>query len=384
MAHTPVPPSVEGHVNLIRDLTPKYWKMVSDLTVRNYLTYFNMRKFGSLTFNGSSHTQVWNARVKKATVQAAVANQNIEFVNSDTDIQFYTGIKGYRGTDLYPQEEYLMARNAPEKVNDRYDQKTRDLAQAMVEHLSHAFFKDGNDSANVNEFVGLRTPLAYDAATCTIADKVALPNGTYAGQSCALGNLGGYWTADGGTKPNATLAKDWPMGQGSPEYDGTSPLIINYGSTAWGTGGSTWKLNAVAAASFAMTAMLHRGGQSMTGAPIQCTMASEMFVDLKESFRANNRQIMPFRDGDLGFPGETMHVDGMVYSMDYAIPLGNAFMYLPQYVESFFLHDDIYLADGPNYSMEKAAFLYSTCSFGNNKFQPKYLARFISDTSAAP
>lgn len=381
--HTPVPPSVAGHINVMRDLTPVYWKLVSDLTVRNYLTYFNMRKWGGLTFNGGSHSQVWNARIKTPTVLPAIANQPLEFVNQDTDIQYYLGNKGYRGTDYYPQEEYLMARNAPaQMINDRYDQKTRDLAQAMTEALSHAFWKDGNDAANVNDFVGIRTPLAYNAATCTIADKVALPNGTYAGQSCALANLGGFWSADLATPPNASLATDWPFGQGSPEYDGTSPLIVNYASTAWDTSSALWRDNAVAATSFAQTAMAHRGGQSMVGAPMQCCMASEMFVELKESFRANNRQIMPFRDGDLGFPGDTMHIDGMVYSMDYAIPAGNAFMYLPQYVNSYFLHDDIYGAMGPDYSMEKIGYLYYTYSFGNNKFMPKYLARFISDTSA--
>jgi len=379
--HTPVPPSVAGHINVLRDLTPRYWKQVSDMTVRNFLTYFNMRKWGSLTFNGGSHTQVWNARVKQPTVLPAIANQPLNFDNQDTDIQYYIGNKGYRATDYYPQEEFLMARNAPEMVNNRYEQKGRDLAQAMVEAVSSAFWKDGNVAANINDFTGILTPLSYDASTCFIGDKVGLPNGTYAGQSMALGNLGGYWTSGLATKPNASLGKDWPFGQGSSEYDGTSPLIVNYGSSAWGTSSALWKDNAVAATSFAQVAMLHRGGQSLVGAPPQCVMASEMFVDMKDSFRVNNRQVMPYRDGDLGFPGETLLVDGMVYSMDYAIPASNAFLYLPQYVESYFLHEDIYGAMGPEYSMERSGYLYYTYSFGNNKFSPKYLARFISDTT---
>lgn len=381
MAQSLVPSSVSGHVNLVRDLTPRYWKEVSDLTVRNYLTFYNMQRWGALTFNARSHSQVWNARVKLPTVLPAVANQTIEFVNQDTDIQYYCGVKGYRGGDYYPEEEYLMSQNAPEQISNRYERKSKELAQAMVEYVSRAFWTDGNDAANVNHMTGVRTPLSYDAATCGAADKVALPNGTYAGQSCALGTLGGTWTSELATPPNASLAKDWPFGQGSPEYDGTSPLIVNYASTAWDTSSVLWKDNAVKATSYAQAAMLHRAGQSMVGAPPQITMASEMFVEMKDSFRINNRQTMPFRDGDLGFPGETLMVDGMVYSMDYAIPAGNAFMYLPQYLEAFFLHNQIYGAMGPEYSIERLGYLYYISSFGNNKFLPKYLCRFVSETS---
>ena len=38
------------------------------MTVRNYLTYFNMRKVGFSHFNGGSTRKLWNARVKQPTV----------------------------------------------------------------------------------------------------------------------------------------------------------------------------------------------------------------------------------------------------------------------------------------------------------------------------
>jgi len=381
MAVSLVPPSVSGHVNAARDLAPRYWKGVSDLTVRNFLTFYNLRKWGSLTFNARSHSQVWNARVKLPQVIPAVDNQPLEFVNWDTDIQFYIGIKGYRGSDFLGEQEYLQAQGAPEQISDRYARKNRELADAMTQRLSHSFYKDGNAAANAYDFAGIRTPLSYAAGTCGAADLVGLADGTYAGQSCVLGNLGGTWSSDLATKPNASLAKDWPFGQGSPEYDGTTPLIINYASTGWGTGATDWGTNAVAATSYAQTAMLHRGGQSMVGAPVNVTMASEMFTDMKYSFRQNNRQVMPFRDGDLGFPGETLMVDGMLFSMDYAIPAGQAYMYLPQYLEAFFLHSNIYGAMGPEYSIPHIGYLYYISTYGNFKFLPKYLCRFVSETA---
>jgi hypothetical protein len=380
MAHSLVPPSVEGHINSVRDLTPRYWKGVSDLTVRNFLTFFNLQKYGGLTFNARSHSQVWNARVKQPQVIPRVDGQPVEFSNTDTDIQFYIGVKGYAGSDMMGQQEYLMAQGAPEQITNRYERKSKDLAQAMIERLSHSFWKDGNVAANANDFAGIKTPLSYASGTVTAADKVAQPDGTYAGQSCVLGNLGGSWSGDLATSPNANLNKDWPFGQGSSEYDGTTPLVVNYASTAWGTSQTDWASNAIAATSWAQTAMLHRGGQSMNGAKPNVVQASEMFTDFKNSFRENNRQIMPFSDGDLGYPGETLMVDGMVYSMDYACPVGEAYMYLPQYVEAFFLTPDIYSALGPEYSMKDVAYLYYVFTYGNFKFQPKYLTRFVSVT----
>jgi|694.fasta_scaffold00458_69 hypothetical protein len=378
--HTINSATVNGHINSVRDLAPKYWKGVSDLTVRNYLTYFNLMKYGSITYNARSHTQMWNARVKQPQIIPAIDGQPIEFVNTDTDIQFYIGMKGYRGTDYLPELEYLQAQGAPEQISDRYTRKSKELAQSMMERLSHSYYKDGNLAANVYDFVGLKTPLSYATGTVTAADKIAKPDGTYAGQSCALGNLGGTWSGDLATSPNANLDKDWPFGQGSSEYDGTSPLIVNYASTAWQTSATDWASNAIAATSYAQTAMLHRGGQSMVGAMPNVVMASEMFTEFKNSFRENNRQMMPFRDGDLGYPGETLMVDGMVYSMDYAVPTGEAYMYLPQYVEAFFVHNQIYGAQGPDYSVKDVGYLYYVSCYGNYKFMPKYLARFISKT----
>ena len=381
MSHSLVPPSVTGHINSVRDLAPRYWKEVSDLTVRNYLTFYNLRKYGSMTFNARSHSQVWNARVKQPQVLPSVDNQPIEFVNTDTDIQFYIGIKGYRGSDFLPEQEFLQAQGAPEQISDRYTRKSKELAQSMQERLCNSYWKDGNVAANAYDFAGIKTPLSYAAGTCGAADLIAQPDGTYAGQSCVLGNLGGTWSSGMPTKPNANLGRDWPFGQGSSEYDGTSPVIVNYASTAWGTGATDWATNAVAATSYAQTAMLHRGGQSMVGAQPNVCMASEMFTDFKNSFRENNRQIMPFRDGDLGFPGESLQVDGMVYMMDYAIPVGEAYMYLPQYVEAFFLHNDIYGVMGPEYSIPHVGYLYYISTYGNFKFLPKYLCRFVSETA---
>lgn len=381
MPHTLVPSTIDGHINIARDLAPKYWKGVSDLTVRNYLTYYMLRKYGSLTFNATSHTQVWNARVKEPQIVPAVENQPVEFVNWDTDIQYSIGIRGYRGTDYYGERDYLISRGAPEQITDRYARKSTEMAQAMQERLCRSFWLDGNLAANANEFVGVKTCLAHDGATVVAADKIALPNGTYAGQSCALGNLGGTWSANiSGTKPNASLARDFPFGQGSSEYDGTSPLIVNYGSTQF-SGTATWKANAVQAASFAATALNHRAGYSNGGgAPGMCCMASEMFVDLKESFRANNRQVMPFTDGDLGYPGETLMVDGTVFSTDYSIPAGEAYMLAPQFLEAFFVHGDLFGAMGPEYSIPHVGYLYYASSYGNYKFLPKYLVRFMLKT----
>lgn len=387
--HTLVPSTVEGHINLARDIAPRFWKGASDLTIRNHLTFFLLRKYGRLTFNARSHTQVWNARIRQPQVLPLVDNIPLEFVNQDTDIQFYIGFKGMGVTDMLPELERLLAQGAPEQINDRYQIKSEEMVGSLDERLQKSFYMDGNDSANVYDYVGIKTPLGYNAGSATvfnITDKIAQPNGSYAGQSCALAANGGTWSGALATSPNTNLDKDWPFGQGSPEYDGTAPLIWNYSSSAWGTGETTWEANAVRCISEAQVALMHRGGfRNNAGAPLVCVMASEMMVALKNSFRQFNRHYMPYSDSEFGFPNnDTLMVDGVLCMSDYNVPAGEAFMWAPQYVEMFNIHPDIYKTYGPEFSMQQRAYLYQATAYGNYKYQPKYLQRFVSRTTAAP
>lgn len=130
--------------------------------------------------------------------------------------------------------------------------------------------------------------------------------------------------------------------------------------------------------------MVHRGGWSnMGGAPLICVQASEMHAQLKNSFRASQRIIVPYTDGDLGIPTDTMMIDGVLYMSDYNVPAGEAYMWAPQYVEMFNVHPALYKEYGPEFSMMHRGFLYMATAYGNFKWLPKYMARFVSRTTAA-
>jgi hypothetical protein len=327
------------------------------------------------------HTaKVWNAKIKQPQVLPLVDNVPLEFVNQDTDIQFYIGIKGMGVTDTMPELEYLLAQGAPEQIVDRYNRKSADMTESLEQRLQKSFYTDGNDAANAYDYVGIKTALGH--GTVAVGDKVAVPSGTYAGQSIALASNGGTWSAALATPPNSTIAKDWPFGQGSSEYDGTSSMTWNYASSQFGTSSTTWEDNAVRCVTEAATALVHRGGYANGGgAPLVCVMASEMFIALKHSFRSQNRQLMPYRDGDLGFPQDTIMVDGILFMSDYNVPAGEAYMFAPQYMEMFNVHPNIYKEYGPEFSMIHRGFLYMATAYGNFKWQPKYLVKFISQAS---
>jgi hypothetical protein len=161
VAHSLVPPSVEGHVNRVRDIAPKYWKGASDLTVRNRLTFYIMNRYGRMSFNARSHSQVWNAKIKQPQVLPLVDNVPLEFVNQDTDIQFYIGIKGMGVTDTMPELEYLLAQGAPEQIVDRYNRKSADMTESLEQRLQKSFYTDGNDAANAYDYVGIKTALGH-------------------------------------------------------------------------------------------------------------------------------------------------------------------------------------------------------------------------------
>lgn len=383
--HSLVPATIEGHVNLARDVAPRFWKGSSDLTIRNHLTFYILTRYGRMTNNANSHTQVWNAKIRKPNVLPLIDQIPLEFASTPADIQFYLGVRGMGVSDSMPEQEYLLNQGNPEQIVNRYAEKSLDMVSALNERLQASFYKNGNLAANAYDYVGLPTVLSYTSGSpdLTIAHKIAKPSGTYAGQSLALGANGGTWTSGMVTKPNSNLAKDWPFGQGSSDYDGTAPMIWNYASTQFSST-ATWEANAVRCVTEAQTAMVHRGGWANAGgAPMICVCSSSMFLQLKHSFREQQRIMVPYTDGDLGFANDTLKIDGIVFMADYNVPEGQAYMWAPQYVEMFNVHNGLYKEYGPEFSMPHRAYLYMATAYGNFKFLPKYCAGFISDTTAA-
>ena len=124
-----------------------------------------------------------------------------------------------------------------------YDDKIKNLGEAMVERMFEWIYQDGDLPEYLDGYQGFESVFAPQnvnggGTDPTASDRVVLPNDTYGGLGTATGTFGGRWSANiaAGSRMSQGQGQnnDWPYGQGSSEYDATSPVLWNYSSTKWG------------------------------------------------------------------------------------------------------------------------------------------------------
>jgi len=381
---TPAAPlsGIEDTMRIITDNVQKYFKGASDLTLRNHKILRLLFQYGRVMFNCPNHAYVWNVKVRKPPVRQKISGQKVVYTSNTTDEQLHIDIRGYEGTDVMEEKEYIV-NQSPEKIVDRYTRITADLKQSFDEHIAEFFYVDGNDAAYSSHYHGIGTIFGKTGDAVLATDRVAVPGGAYAGQNTGLAHFGGSWET-GSETYNAALGNSWPFGKGSSEYDATSPILANWASTAWEPSGTAnFEDNIELVIGFLTTAMATRTGyQNLTGAPLIMMLDPSLFNAAKNHFRDRNRQLVPVgANNDLGIPGEALNIDGMYVCPDYAVGNNNSGVVLvPQYMEMVNAHPDLYKFRGPEFAMTDASYLLYASAYGNFRFQPKYFAKIADYT----
>jgi hypothetical protein len=208
-------------------------------------------------------------------------------------------------------------------------------------------------------------------------DKIAMPDDTYGDGAMAtdLGDQGGSWSSALTTYPNATLAKDWPDGNGDSEYDYLSPKLVNWSSTAWGTGSTLWEDNCWRVISQAITWLTTTGGED--GMPDICVLASNLFQGYKNHEEAIRRISIPHKvASDLGFGGNTLNQDGCAISSDFDCPANTGYMLNCSTITIRSLFPELFWMEGPDKDPRTLwSWLWGIGFFGNVDWQPKFVAK---------
>jgi hypothetical protein len=267
------------------------------------------------------------------------------------------------------------------QITDEYREKTKRLLKRINQVLCGELYIDGYAANNTNRLCGVNSFLGDNGSTVA-ADRLAVPSDTYAGKSTALDALGvgGYSAnAPAARQYNTALANDFPLGQGPAEYDYLSPLLVNYTSTAWKSGQASWLDNCEEVLRFTRIAQTHRGAMAEDeSAPFVHMLGSDLYFDFLTFYSARNRQIVPHKAADnLGF-GDTMNFEGAMVHHEYDCPASEGYGIVPTMIELFHVGDNLFHAEGPEWSIERMAYLYLIYMFGNMRFQPRYFAKYAA------
>jgi len=279
--------------------------------------------------------------------------------------------RGYESTDAMTLREKLE-QSGDGMLIDRYKFILPDLQESIENRIHLAFYADGSSNAEVMQ--GIETMMT--AGTCATGDKVCQPNGSYATIDTDLG-VSGTWSTALATKPNSTIATDWPSGTGDSQYDYWSPLMMNWSSTAWvGASNVTWLDTCEKVLREASIWTVARcGGQ---GRPDICILGDNLMYDFGNRQGAKQQIIVPAKSAlDIDFHG--FQFAGVDIFTEYGCPANTGYLFSTKQIEFLLLGGKLFHVTGPEFSIERHAWLFAVVSLGNFKFlSPKFVTKLYN------
>ena len=370
------------HINNIRTAAPQYMSGYADMTLRGHILFNLMREQGMMEFNATSASTIYQIQVREPEVRTAQDTTRKVFQNSSVFEQCQVGVRWYEASDMLSEIQWKENQGKTQLI-PLYDTKLSNLGKAMVRRLQEWAYRDGNSAPYTDGFQGFESCLADNGST-TAADKVALPSDSYAGQSTALANFGGSWSADDSVVMNAGLTNDWPYGSGTANYDPFSPLLLNWSSTAWAGGSGLWEDNCEEVLREGSAILQAKNGFDNTSeVPVVWLMSPKLYVKAKTFYAQRFRMYAPYRDTEVGFPSTgTLSLDGVVLKSDWACPTNTFYGLCPQHIELFWMicrnpsgENPFIDVDGPVWDTSTASYLMRIAAGGNLRMQPKFMCK---------
>lgn len=352
----------------------KYVKGQSDLTMRRRLWLAMMERYGTFQFGASGYDCNWDVQYAQPDLEQFADSDEIAYSNHRAYKQATTDVRGYKMTDSLSLKQNLMNQGEGQIV-PLLSQKLTNMVKAARDQFSSEVYIDGNLSGNEQRFHGINS--FTGAGACAAGDIVAKNNHTYAGLSTIQGHYGGRWSSDlaSNLRPNATLANDWPYGNGKSEYDFWTPKLVNTSSTGWPGGSTSWTDNcAHVLRAIGIWCHCTLGDEN---SPMMHMMGSKFFNDFKTSFDPALRILVPHKaSSDLGFE-DALNFEGMAIKYEFDCPADEGYSLTPSAMECFFLTPQLFVSGkSPWFDDDQQKWKLLLYTFGNFRWMPKYFAKF--------
>ena len=355
---------------VVTTTTARYLKGAADLTIRDRLWLAWLNRKRRITYNWSGDEVKWQVKFSLPEV-VPYSGGIIDFEPSDPYRQLTLGWRGYVVSDTMTERERLMNRGN-EALIRRYGEIMKNNRRALDNQLGTEVYVDGNATGYTSRMHGIESFCAA-GGTCAVTDKIAVPDDTYAGKSTKLGAEAGTWSSDLTTSPNAVQATDWPSGKGDPEYDYMAPRLMNYDSTAWGTGAQTWLANCDRVIRQAnLWTRLNAGPDGRADVVL---LAEDMFYDYMNKIEAKSRiNLKPTPQVlEMGFDGAQQ--EGVSIVTEFGVPASTGYLLNFDQMEMRCMYGELYMSKGPEMDINTLSYKYLMAYYGNLCFQPKFFSK---------
>jgi len=363
-------------IGIVNTTRPRYMKGASDLTLRSRLLLAMLRSKGRIERNASGDVCKWQVEFSQPVVNSHADGGQIDFSNHDAFRQLEIDWRGYVATDTLTKKQKAMNAGEEQLIN-LFQTKNNRLMKSLQNNFCGELYKNGSSSGRENNIHGLDTFLT--AANTAATNRISSNNDSYGGLDTDQADQGGSWSSNLSTYPNATLAVDWPDGQGDSEYDYLSAKLVNWSASNWGTGSVLWEDNCWRVISQTITWLTVTGGKA--GMPDICVLAPNLFQGYKNHEEATRRINIPHKAAqDLGFAGNVLNQDGVAISADFDCPANKGYMLNLDEVTISSIMPELFWGEGPDKDPRTMwSYLWGCGFYGNAKWNPRHVARLNND-----
>lgn len=355
---------------VVNTTTAEYLKGAADTTIRDRVVFAMLNKRKRMQF-GQSGTEIrWQVKFGMPDVESYQGG-SMDYQPTDKHRQLWLDWKGYTVTDMMHEKERLQNRGNQALI-DRYARIFPDMEQALTDQFGLEFYVNGTSYSD--RFAGIET--FCSATTPQAADRIAAPNGSYGGLTCVPGGVAGVWSANASTKPNASMATDWPGGQGDPEYAFNSPKLVNWSSTGWNTGSTAWVDNCERV--LRQTTLWTQNGQGKSGRTDVYLMPQSLYYDYLNRQSSKQSIIVPAKELiELGFDG--VQQEGVQLTTDWGCPENTVYGINFDRLWLHCMYDNLFVNKGPEWDMRTQSYLFLIATYGNFRFEsPMFFSKLYS------
>lgn len=350
-------------------------------TFRKFKVFASLEASGNVMMNQAGRGMDWNVRYRNTPVSGNSGDTPRTFSRQSLWKRAELPWRGFVTTDSIFRREMLENRGQEALVNVASGMANR-LQESLEQHMGFQVYADGNAPGKENDFHGLDSFMGF-AANTTInstlgtldpfqgrntgngADRFFKPDDEYAGLRTNLGFYGGGRM----DTYSSTTSPTWPVAPVDPEADYYSPILVNYNSTGFGTGGgNTWRQNCIEATREGI--FQAKRNDTRESAIDMVILDRNLFIQYLNRLSSNERAIVTRATGlrAYGFT-DVFEQDGVEITSEYAVPAGRGYGLSIGNMELHCLEGQLFTAEGPFFQEELQSYRYSCSALGNLRFR---------------
>jgi hypothetical protein len=343
-----------------------------DTVMRSRPVYAMMLKKGRIKYNAGGDGFKWPVKNKRVLMTTNNGEQPIDFVRTNRWTTAELPWKGYIVADQITKRERLINKGNAAVINV-FSRMASLLMDDIKDQFAEELYVDSSASNNSHRFTGLESMFAVNGTinitsgaqrSFQAADPCGSPDDTYAGIDTDLGAQGGAW----GTQSDINSV--WPFGVGGVNqeaYDCWSPVVVNYKSSAF-SATATWAANCVKAMRFGLDAV-NTKNMMKYGQIDMIVLDRGLFRQFKDTLDSKERRIISSGNElyAMGFTDQ-IEQDGASILSEFGTPANVGYGLAIKAIELRSMQDQIFKADGPDYSFDNQAWRFIVDCHGQFRF----------------